>query len=194
MIRTMAVFGVLLLCLSPAVSGLKHAFHFVVIFSSWFETFKIKRVAFCFEGLRHDDVRSANAKASPNQRHPLHQQHPWGLRVQADGKLDHRNHRNNKFKIIIYKQITKMFQVTFETTFTFSWFDTRYIPSKEFLDSSADTTTDTTGLATWHNFKISGKRKKVKFTNQELRHHRAWQSWPVLDPRYHHRPGKRSWW
>ena len=76
MIRTMAVFGVLLLCLSPAVSGLKHAFHFVVIFSSWFETFKIKNVAFCFEGLRHDDVRSANAKASPNQRHPLHQQHP----------------------------------------------------------------------------------------------------------------------
>ena len=76
-------------------------------------------------------------------------------------------------KKIIYKQITKLFQVTFETTFTFSWFDTRYIPSKEFLDSSADTTTDTTGLATWHNFKISGKTKKVKLTNQELRHHRA---------------------
>ena len=46
----------------------------------------MKKYLKCIPGQRHDNVWSANAKASSNQRHALHQQHPWGLRVQTNGK------------------------------------------------------------------------------------------------------------
>ena len=79
---TMLAFGLLLLCLSAAVTGYEHQVPFK------FEVRpKTQQVAEMYLlGQRHEDVRSATAKASSNQRHYLHQQHPWGLRVQTNGK------------------------------------------------------------------------------------------------------------
>ena len=136
----MLVFGVLVLCLSAAVTGYEHQVPFKFEVSP-----KTQQVAEMYLlGQRHEDVRSATAKASSNQRHYLHQQHPWGLRVQTNGKYTdednidwncawcYQDHCGIDY-IEIYFSFKTLFKVNLEATFTLSWIDIRYKPNKDFF-------------------------------------------------------------
>ena len=101
----------------------------------------------------------AKPKASSSQRHHLHQQHRWDLRVQANGKNDEKNQHDVVFKHCDIDLIESNFveddidlakypilwhmdttadidfcsKVNLEVTFTLSWVDTRYKPNEVFF-------------------------------------------------------------
>ena len=101
----------------------------------------------------------AKPKASSSQRHHLHQQHRWDLRVQANGKNDEKNRHDVVFKhcdidliesnlveddidlakypILWHMDTTADIdfcsKVNLEVTFTLSWLDTRYKPNEVFF-------------------------------------------------------------
>ena len=101
----------------------------------------------------------AKPKASSSQRHHLHQQHRWDLRVQANGKNDEKNQHDVVFKhcdidliesnlveddidlakypILWHMDTTADIdfcsKVNLEVTFTLSWVDTRYKPNEVFF-------------------------------------------------------------
>ena len=101
----------------------------------------------------------AKPKASSSQRHHLHQQHRWDLRVQANGKNDEKNQHDVVFKhcdidliesnlveddidlakypILWHMDTTADIdfcsKVNLEVTFTLSWVDTRYTPNEVFF-------------------------------------------------------------
>ena len=92
--RTMLAFGLLLLCLSAAVTGYEPGPSFK--FEVRVKTLRKRMLLKSIQG--RSGKPYAKPKASSSQRHHLHQQHRWDLRVQANGKNDEKNQHDVVFK------------------------------------------------------------------------------------------------
>ena len=92
--RTMLAFGLLLLCLSAAVTGYEPGPSYK--FEVRVKTLRKRMLLKSIQG--RSGKPYAKPKASSSQRHHLHQQHRWDLRVQANGKNDEKNQHDVVFK------------------------------------------------------------------------------------------------
>ena len=113
--RTMLAFGLLLLCLSAAVTGYEPGPSYK--FEVRVKTLRKRMLLKSIQG--RSGKPYAKPKASSSQRHHLHQQHRWDLRVQANGKNDEKNQHDVVFKhcdidlIIVLSMHGKFFMLTF---------------------------------------------------------------------------------